>query len=70
MPVSSGARSAEIGSAKMPVELILGRIPSSEASLKPDDAANAESKFFQILKLFPKTCWSQWLLPLQFWIEL
>jgi hypothetical protein len=44
-PVSFDARSVEIGSAEMRVEPILGRIQSSEASFKPDDAANAESKF-------------------------
>jgi hypothetical protein len=47
-PVSSDARSAGIGSAKMPVEPILGRIQSSEVLLKPDDVANAERRFFQM----------------------
>jgi hypothetical protein len=48
MPVSSDARSAEIGSAKMPVELILARTRSSEALSRPDGAASAESRFYQI----------------------
>jgi hypothetical protein len=51
LPDSFDARVAVIGSAKMPVERIPGRIRSSEASLKLGVAANAESRFYQIMRL-------------------
>jgi hypothetical protein len=47
MLASSAARTVGTGSAKMSAEPILGRIQNSRASLRPDDAANAESRFLR-----------------------
>lgn len=48
MLVSSDARSAEIGSAKMPAEPISAQIRSSGESSRPDGAASVASRLFQI----------------------
>ena len=47
LPVSSDARTAAIGLARMPAARILVRTQSSEASLRPDDVPSAESRFCQ-----------------------